>query len=201
MGADYTRGANSPIVIKEDDDRGEPMMILAVMIILVVFIFVIFAIFALKREHHGIGGNGIAELAGAAMLAKTNHNGEGAYNYHMAHDNMRDNLREFAHIREEIKDTASTQSRESDRYFFETNKNIDHNKFEAYKNTKESEEKILLEIKASEDRRLRDDNLRKDMRIIQLESEIGHQNRYFTAQPFIRQTHISANQGYDGAYA
>ena len=146
-----THGSASPIsVARGDGDKS--MMMFAVLVVLIVFVFVIFAF---RKDERGLGG--IAEIAALGMVNRGNHDGVGAYNYMMAHDGQRDNLREFAHIREEIKDTAYTQSRESDRYFFDTNRNIDQAKFDAYKATKESEEKILLKIDEAEKLRMRDE--------------------------------------------
>lgn len=169
---DQTRGAGSPIMVEKDGHRGDPMMVLAVMIILVIFIFVIFAIFALKRDHKRDGG-GIAEIAGAALAAgainKPQHHPEmayGAYNYQMAHDNMRDNLREFGEIKKEIALTHASTDAKTAQYFYQTQREIEQAKFDNYKATKESEEKVLMAIKDSEikasDRayaREREDNL------------------------------------------
>ena len=159
---DQTRGAYSPIMIEKGDHRdhrdyyrADPMMALAVMVILVIFIFVIFAIFAFKndrRHHDGEGTGKLAELAGLALAAGAAKNAGaelGAYNYHMAHDNQRDTLREFGEIKKEIALTTLSTQRE-----------IDRASFENYKVTVEQAEKTRAEIAAVE-RERRSDELAK----------------------------------------
>jgi hypothetical protein len=153
--ADETRGQHSPI-FTATSGKSDPMMVLAVMVILVIFIFVIFAIFAFKGERKDHGG--LAEAATAAVVAsaagRANHYGGGAdggaYAYHMAHDNMRDSLREFGELKKEIAVSTGVLGRE-----------IDQAKFEAYKIAVEQAEKTRHEM-AEIERARRSDELARE---------------------------------------
>lgn len=156
MTADETRGGHSPI-FAVDGGRGksDPMMVLAVMVILVIFIFVIFAIFAFKGERRH-GGEGIAEIAGLGLaLNQANKGHDGAYSYHMAHDGMRDNLREFGELKKEIALTHAATLREIDQVRF------DNYKVVVEQNEKNREQAATLdrERRADEYARSREDNL------------------------------------------
>ena len=159
MTADETRGGHSPI-FAVDGGRGksDPMMVLAVMVILVIFIFVIFAIFAFKGERRH-GGEGIAEIAGLGLALSQANKGHGheagAYAYHMAHDNMRDNLREFGELKKEIALTHAATLREIDQVRF------DNYKVVVEQNEKNREQAALIERdrRSDEYARSREDNL------------------------------------------
>ncbi|MCL1924280.1 MAG: hypothetical protein FWF50_01695 [Defluviitaleaceae bacterium] len=152
MYAEATKGANSPILVENKGD-GHPMMILAVMIILVIFIFVIFAIFALKHEnHHGLVG-AYPQNGGAAYG-----DGYGVHASLLAHDNSRDNLREFGNLKYEIAAKAAHTDSKTAQYFYETQKIVDQSRFDNYKATKESEEKILAEVARAERERILQEN-------------------------------------------
>lgn len=160
---DANSGAASPVMIEKGHDGGAmggmwmgfmwPIFALVLIFLALVFLW---GRRDGDRTHGNAGLDSVAPILAASIAAKGNYGHDGGYahgyNYMMAHDGMRDNLREFAHVREEIKDTAYTQSRESDKYFFETNRNIDNTKYEGYKATKESEERILLRIADAERR-------------------------------------------------
>jgi len=159
MLADSTKGAYSPIQIEGAGHGSQSMMMLAVLIIAIIFIFVIFAIFAFKD--HKRGGEGIAEIAALGMINK-NHGVDGYAGVHaslLAHDNSRDNLREFGELKKEVALTTANSDAKNAQYFYQTQKEIDQARFDNYKATKESEERVLDAIKRSEIDRLRDDNL------------------------------------------
>lgn len=165
MGADETRGPHSPI-FTSTSGKSDPMMVLAVMVILVVFIFVIFAIFAFRGERNHNGG--IAEVATAGLLAKQAGHGNDGYNHaaHVAHDNCRDNLREFGELKKEIALVGANSDAKAAQYFYQTQKATDDAKFEAYKITveqgeksREQAERIERERRSDELARERENNL------------------------------------------
>jgi len=156
MFAEETRGSNSPILIEAKKGDGmDNMMIMSVMIILVVFIFVIFAIFALKRHEGDNRHNGsTADLAGIAGLGIALNQANNRPTDQYAHDNMRDNLREFGDLKKEVALTSANTNAQTAQYFYATQNAINTASHENYKATKESEEKILAAVTAAEYNRL-----------------------------------------------
>lgn len=209
LGQDITRGQDSPVMVAESGRKEDhSMMVLAVMIILVIFIFVIFAIFAMRSDKKHHDGTGIAEMAGLGLaLNQANkshgHHDQGTYAYQMAHDNMRDNLREFGNLKFEIAERSANTDAQTAQYFYQTQRDIEVSKFDNYKATKESEEKVLMAIKDSEIKRVEDDFARER------ENNLYHRitatlipkapvpafTPQYHHQPMVSQTTVEATQG------
>jgi len=119
-----------------------------------------------EGEHRNNIGEALAPIAAASMLDHNKH--QDGYN-HGRHNDLyiwdveRDNMREFANVRQEITEKAWAQNRDSDRYFFETNRNIDNTRFEGERNTRavieannQNTTKILERMHYDSEMRLRD---------------------------------------------
>jgi len=135
-------------------------------LIFVVFVIIIIIVIAVMftRDNRRAGGEGLAEAATipliAAAASRPHYDGGGyshGYNYMMAHDGQRDNLKEFGCVKVELM---------CNRY--EAAKEVADAKHEAYRATKESEEKVLLAIAESERRTVEREDRRKDAEIAYL---------------------------------
>jgi len=86
---------------------------------------------------------------------------EGGYAAHVAHDNCRDNLKEFGELKKEVALTKADTDAKAAQYFYQTQKAIDDSKFEAYKIAVEQAEKTRQEIAQIETLRRQDELARE----------------------------------------
>ena len=152
-----------------DGDRGY-WWIFALVIIFLAIIFLV----AWRRDdgrRDGLDANALAIPAMTAAVTAGQHRDDGNYEHW---DGLRDNLREFATVRESIKDTAYTQAREQDRYFYEQRAALDRNNHDTLLGFKNSEILGLQNTAgiAKEIAALRDQL--KDEKIAALFSEVNH---------------------------
>lgn len=137
---------------RKRDDHGDKMMYAVLLFIILVIVIVAFMAWRHTGDHKRVEVGGVNEMGGIlAAIAASNmahrpvvhdHN-HGQYNYHMQHDAMRDNLREFGEIKKEIALSESRSIRDTDRATFEN-----------YKAIRDSEDRILAEQRSAEARRL-----------------------------------------------
>jgi len=193
MGVDETRGPLSPIIAPVGSTgKSDPMLMIAVMVILVVFIFVIFAIFALKRDRHN--GEGLTEIAAASMLTKQGNHGYGDQGYGgyghaglFAHDNSRDNLREFGEIKKEIAVEARHTDEKLAEYAYKGLENQKNAELNAYKLAVEEAEKTRAEMRQIEAQRRSDELAReRESNIVhRIVASLKHQHQPAYARAYV----------------
>jgi len=129
-------GGGAPFqIVKERDDthHGDRMWIFVILLVFLALLFLWG-----KKDHHPqqpyhqpqydqYGNILPAMMMCSAMQHKQQPHYEGHSKHHEYQhwDIMRDEARQFGEVKQQISETAYTQARESDRYFFDTNRNID----------------------------------------------------------------------------
>jgi len=128
-------GGGAPFqIVKERDDthHGDRMWIFVILLVFLALLFLWG-----KKDHqqqpyhqppqYDQYGNIIpAMMMCSAMQHKQQpHYNDGRHHEYQHWDIIRDEAKQFGEVKQQISETAYTQARESDRYFFDTNRNID----------------------------------------------------------------------------
>ena len=177
------------LATKDDRKEGKELWAVLLFIIFVVIILVVIALMWNRKDHHEprhTGAEALAPILAASMMAKCNDNGyTHGYNYMMAHDGQRDNLKEFGEIKKELVVNR-----------YEAAKEIADTKFEGYKATKESEEKVLIRIEEMERRQAERAEREKDAKIAHLQTMVALFYRPPAQSNYANIQQIDAGMGY-----
>jgi len=170
-----------PITTVDKGDHHERQSTMAMLLMVIFIVFIIFAIiiffafFARKDERRGIDGeaNMLAPLTAIAAMnaARPIDNGYAACNRGYEHDNFRmewdhsrDDLKGMGELKEEIKENGWKLSAENAKYFYETSKEIDRNRYDHLREldfvkaeVAASERRILEKIDSDKYDRVRDE--------------------------------------------
>ena len=171
--------------------EGKELWAVLLFIVFVIIILIVFAVMFTRRDREHREHNyldGLAPILAASIAAKGNDGYTHGYNYMMAHDGQRDNLKEFGEVKKELVVNR-----------YEAAKEIADTKFEGYKATKESEEKVLLRIEEMERRQAERAEREKDAKITRLETLLAIVHRTPAMGNFANIQQIDAGMGY--AYA
>ena len=135
IGAEAAGSGYHPIMI--DKGHGDDRSFGWGWIFALVIIFLALVFLWGRRGDEGSRGQNDTLLPFLAANATKHHDGHSGSYEHW--DIARDELREFGDVKKEIIGAAYAQSRESDRYFFETNRAIDRNQHDTLLGFKNSE--------------------------------------------------------------